>query len=289
MPAIIYWSIPIFLAFIAGELLLMHLARRRGEAVFQGYERTDTAASLAMGVGNLVVAAAWKTVAVAVLFWAYQFHLFEVPVDAWWAWAALILAEDFCYYWFHRFGHRVRMGWAAHVNHHSSTYFNYSTALRQSWTGPFFKVWFFLPLVLVGFHPLMVVTANALNLLYQFWVHTEMVGRMPRWFEAVMNTPSHHRVHHGANIQYVDRNYGGIFIIWDRLFGTFEPEGEKVVYGLRKEFTSRNPVWIAFHEWVSLFRHARAAKHWKNKVLYFLMPPAWDPADRDEPQLHLQS
>ncbi len=289
MPALIYWSIPIFLAFIAAEVLLMRRARRRGDAAFQGYERTDTVASLSMGVGNLIVAAAWKTVAVGVLFWTYQFHLFEVPLDAWWAWVLVIFAEDFCYYWFHRFGHRVRMGWAAHVNHHSSTYFNYSTALRQSWTGPFFKVWFFLPLVLIGFHPLMVITANALNLLYQFWVHTEMVKRMPRWFEFILNTPSHHRVHHGANAQYVDKNYGGIFILWDRLFGTFEPEVEPVAYGLRKEFTSRNPVWIAFHEWVSLLKHARAAKHWKNKALYFLMPPAWDPADRDEPQLHLQS
>ncbi len=289
MPTIIYWSIPIFLIFIIGELVLMHLAHRQGREDFCGYEKTDAAASLAMGLGNLVVAAAWKTVAVGVMFWVYQYHRFDIPVGAWWAWAILIVAEDFCYYWFHRFGHRVRMGWAAHVNHHSSTYFNYSTALRQSWTGPVFKVWFFLPLVWIGFHPLMVLTANALSLLYQFWVHTEMVGRLHPWIEAVMNTPSHHRVHHGANDEYVDKNYGGIFIVWDRLFGTFTPEQAKVVYGLRKEFTSRNPVWIAFHEWVALLRHVRAATHWKNKVLYLLMPPAWDPQEPDEPQLHLQS
>lgn len=289
MPAIIYWSIPIFLGFIAAELLLMRLRKQRGDDSFLGYENTDTWASLSMGIGNLVAAAAWKVVAVGVLFAAYELRLFTIDPAAWWAWVLLIFGDDFCYYWHHRFGHRVRMGWAAHVNHHSSQYFNYSTALRQSWTGPIFKVWFYVPLVLLGFHPLMVITAQAINLLYQFWVHTEMVGRMPRWFEAVMNTPSHHRVHHGANAQYVDKNYGGIFIIWDRLFGSFTPETDKVYYGLRKEFTSRNPFWIAFHEWVSLCKHAWAAKHWKNKILYFLMPPAWDPADKDEPELHLQS
>ena len=201
----------------------------------------------------------------------------------------VILGDDLCYYWFHRFGHRVRLGWAAHVNHHSSNFYNLSTALRQSWTGPVLKVWFYLPLVLIGFHPLMVVTAQAISLIYQFWIHTEAIGRLPRPIEAVFNTPSHHRVHHGANPQYLDRNYAGIFIIWDRLFGTFTPETEPARYGLTKPLETRNPVKIAFHEWVSMTRHAIRAKRWKNKFLYFLMPPDWDPREPDEPQLHLQS
>ncbi len=286
MPGIIYWAIPIFLSFILLELGMMHLRRRAGRQDFMGYERSDAAASLSMGIGNLVVTAGWKTLSLGILYLFYSFHLFELDVTAWWYWLLLVIAEDFTYYWFHRFGHRTRMGWAAHVNHHSSVYFNYSTALRQSWTSPFFHTWFLIPLVLLGFEPLTIVLAHAANLLYQFWVHTEMVGKMPRWFEAVMNTPSHHRVHHGANDEYVDRNYAGIFIIWDRLFGTFEPENAKVVYGLRKEFTSRNPLWIAFHEWAALFQHVSAARHWKNKLLYFVMPPAWDP--QDETELHLQ-
>jgi sterol desaturase/sphingolipid hydroxylase (fatty acid hydroxylase superfamily) len=289
MPALIYWSIPIFVGFIAIELALFAVRRNKPGYEYMGYETSDAAASIAMGLGNLIVSALWKTVSVGILFAVYEFRIFTIDITAWWAWALVILGDDFCYYWFHRFGHRVRMGWAAHVNHHSSQYFNYSTALRQSWTGPFLKVWFFLPLVLLGFHPVMVITAQAISLLYQFWVHTELIGKLPRPIEAVMNTPSHHRVHHGANAEYVDKNYAGIFIIWDRLFGSFTPEQAKVYYGLRKEFTSRNPIWIAFHEWSALLKHVRAAKHWKNKLLYFLMPPAWDPSDKDEPQLHLQS
>jgi len=224
VPVIIYWSIPIFLGLLAAEWVYMRLRRRAGNDSVLGYEGADTAASLAMGIGNLVVAALWKTVALGVLFFCHRFAIFEISAQAWWAWVLLIIGDDFCYYWFHRFGHRMRMGWAAHVNHHSSQYFNYSTALRQSWTSPLFKVWFYVPLVVIGFHPLMVITAQAINLLYQFGVHTEAIDRMPRWFETLMNTPSHHRVHHGANPEYVDKNYGGIFIVWDRLFGTFEPE-----------------------------------------------------------------
>lgn len=287
MPGIIYLAIPVFLGFISLELLFMRLRHKAGRKDFVGYERSDAAASLTMGVGNLVVTAAWKTVSLGVLYAVYQFRFFELDKTVWWYWAVLVIGEDFFYYWFHRFGHRTRMGWAGHVNHHSSTYFNYSTALRQSWTSPFFYTWFLIPLVLLGFDPLTIVLAHAVNLLYQFWVHTELVGKMPRWFEAVMNTPSHHRVHHGANDEYVDKNYAGIFIVWDRLFGTFQPEKDQVVYGLRKEFTSRNPLWIAFHEWIALMKHVGAARRWKNKLLYFIMPPAWDP--QDEAEMHLQS
>ena len=275
MPAIIYWTIPIFLAFIALELAALAWRRRRGLET-RGYERTDTAASLAMGVGNLVVTAGWKPVAVGALFLVYEFRLFEIDAKAWWAWALLIVGDDFCYYWFHRFSHRVRAGWAGHVNHHSSTYYNLSTALRQSWTSPLFKVWFYLPLALLGFHPLMIVTAQAISLLYQFWIHTEAIGRLGP-LEWVLNTPSHHRVHHGANAEYVDRNYGGILIVWDRLFGTFEPERAPARYGLRKTFDSRNPFRIAFHEWADLLREARATRRWRDRLLLFAMPPGWRP------------
>lgn len=286
MPAIIYWAVPGFVLLLLLELAWCHW---RGSEAIKGYATADTFASLAMGLGNLLTAAIWKVVAVAVLFAAYEFRLFEIPVDTWWAWALVIVGDDLCYYWFHRFGHRVRIGWAAHVNHHSSEHYNLSTALRQSWTGPILKVWFFVPLVLIGFHPLLVVTAQALNLLYQFWIHTEAIKRLPTPLEWLFNTPSHHRVHHGSNPQYLDKNYAGIFIVWDRLFGSFEPEIEPVRYGLTKSLGSFNPIKIAFHEWVSMTRHAIRAKRWKNKILYFLMPPDWDPKEPDEPVLHLQS
>ncbi len=286
MPAIIYFAIPGFLAFIGLELLGIHLRRRAGGEIL-GYERSDAMASITMGLGNLVVSAAWKTVGLLILLGVYEYRLIPLDPALWWYWPLIIVAEDFVYYWFHRFGHRTRMGWAAHVNHHSSVYFNYSTALRQSWTSPFYYTWFWIPLVLLGFHPLTLYLAHAFNLLYQFWVHTELVGRLPRWFEAVFNTPSHHRVHHGANDEYVDRNYGGIFIVWDRLFGSFEPELAPVRYGLRKPFDSRNPLVIAFHEWAATLRHVRRARRWKNKLLYLVMPPGWDPPD--EPAEHYQS
>lgn len=286
MPAIIYLAVPIFIALLLLEYVWLRLRPRAG---VKGYETSDTWASLAMGLGNMVVAAGWKTVALGALFWVYQHRLWDLPLDQPWIWVLVILGDDFCYYWFHRFGHRVRLGWAAHVNHHSSGYYNLSTALRQSWTGPFLKVWFYLPLAWLGIHPLMIATAQAISLLYQFWIHTEVIRRLPAPVEWLMNTPSHHRVHHGSNPAYLDKNYAGIFIIWDRLFGTFTPETEAVNYGLTKPLESRNPVWIAFHEWVAMLTHVWRARHWKNKLAYLLMPPDWDPQDKDEPQLHLQS
>lgn len=286
MPAIIYFAVPIFIGLLLLEFFWMRWRPRPGQ---KGYETSDTLASLAMGLGNMAVAAVWKTVALGALFWAYQHRLWDLPLDQPWIWLLVILGDDFCYYWFHRFGHRVRLGWAAHVNHHSSSYYNLSTALRQSWTGPLLKVWFYLPLALCGIHPLMIVTAQAISLLYQFWIHTEVIRKLPAPLEWLLNTPSHHRVHHGSNAQYLDRNYAGIFIVWDRLFGTFAPEQEVVNYGLTKPLESRNPVWIAFHEWVAMLTHVWRARHWKNKLAYLVMPPDWDPKDADEPRLHLQS
>ncbi|HUS23411.1 MAG TPA: sterol desaturase family protein, partial [Candidatus Binatia bacterium] len=158
----------------------------------------------------------------------------------------------------------VRLLWCTHVNHHSSERFNFAVALRQPWTEPLTAPWFWLPLPLLGFHPLMVMTQQAINLLYQFFVHTEAVRSMGP-LERVLNTPSHHRVHHGSNPQYIDRNYGGIFIFWDRLFGTFEPEREPVRYGLVHNLATFHPVKIAFHEWAALWRDLRGARSWRER------------------------
>ncbi len=286
MPEIIYWAVPIFLILLLAEFFW---CRRRLRPGIKGYEAADTAASLSMGLGNLVVAGLWKGVALGLLYLVYDWRPWTIPQDALWAWGLLILADDFCYYWFHRFGHRVRLGWAAHVNHHSSAYYNFSTALRQSWTGPLLKVWFYLPLALLGFHPLMVIFAQALSLIYQFWIHTEWLRKLPRPLEWLFNTPSHHRVHHGSNPAYLDCNYGGIFIFWDRLFGSFVAERETACYGLTRPLLSHNPIKIAFHEWQAMLTHVRRARHLKNKFLYLLMPPEWDPPDEDEPRLHLQA
>jgi sterol desaturase/sphingolipid hydroxylase (fatty acid hydroxylase superfamily) len=242
----------------------------------RGERAADTWSSLAMGVGNVLVGAAVGGATFALYFWLYQHRLFEIGTGVW-AWVLLFFAEDFTYYWWHRASHEVRLLWAAHENHHSSQYFNYSTALRQSYTTPFTVPLFYWWLPLVGFHPLMVLTQISVSLIYQFWIHTELVGRLPRWFEAVFNTPSHHRVHHGANVEYLDRNHAGILIVWDRLFGTFEPERARVRYGLTKNIHTWNPLRIAFHEWGAMLRDAWRADGWRARLGFLLAPPGWSP------------
>jgi sterol desaturase/sphingolipid hydroxylase (fatty acid hydroxylase superfamily) len=265
-------AVPAFLALIALEAWV---ERRHPDRARRGYEPRDTAASLAMGVGNVVVAAGTKLGAAAVFYFAYQFRLFEIGAS-WQAWLLLILCEDFCYYWFHRASHEVRFLWSAHVNHHSSRHYNLATALRQSWTTPLTGPVFWLPLALLGFHPAMILTAQAISLIYQFWIHTELIGRLGPC-EWVLNTPSHHRVHHGSNVAYLDRNYAGIFIVWDRLFGSFEPESAPVDYGLTRNIHSFNPVRIAFHDWAAMFRSVARAVSWREACGYVFRPPGWSP------------
>jgi len=253
-------------------LLVLEFWWLRGRQGVQGYGGRDTAASLTMGVGNVLIAALTGLITLGISFAVYDQRLLTIPMTAWWAWVVLIVTEDFCYYLFHRFSHRVRLGWAAHVNHHSSRYYNLSTALRQSWTTPFYGFAFYLPLAWLGFHPLAIVVAHSINLIYQFWIHTEAVGRLGP-LEWILNTPSHHRVHHGINPRYIDRNYGGIFIIWDRLFGTFEPEREAPRYGLTTQLTTFNPLRIAFHEWAAIGRDLRAARSCGTVFRAMFSPP----------------
>jgi sterol desaturase/sphingolipid hydroxylase (fatty acid hydroxylase superfamily) len=271
MSLIIYASIPFF---VVTMLLEWAWARRADKARVVGYTGVDTAASLSMGIANLAVSALTKAATFGIMVWLYQHRFFTVG-HAWWAWLLLLFAEDFFYYWAHRASHEVRFFWAAHVNHHSSEHYNLSTALRQSWTTPFTFPIFWMPLPLLGFDPLMILTQQAISLLYQYWLHTEAIGKLPRWFEAVMNTPSHHRVHHGANAEYLDKNHAGIFIIWDRLFGTFTPEATRVKYGLTKNITTHNPLRIAFHEWRALGRDVWHAPSLRAALGYAFGPPGW--------------
>jgi sterol desaturase/sphingolipid hydroxylase (fatty acid hydroxylase superfamily) len=277
MLPLVYFAFPIF-------ILLLYMERARfgalksaaGIGSMRGYFGPDTRASLMMGIGNVLIGLAIGGVVGAGYFWLYQHRLFEIGTG-FWAWVLLFFTEDCLYYWWHRASHEVRFLWAAHENHHSSQYFNYSTALRQSYTTPFTVPLFYWVLPLLGFHPLMVLTQISISLIYQFWIHTELVGKLPRWFEFIFNTPSHHRVHHGANVEYLDRNHAGILIIWDRLFGTFEPERAPVVYGLTKNIETFNPLRIAFHEWAAMFRAMARADSWRARLGYFFEPPGWSP------------
>ena len=260
---------------MALESALLRGDRKKGR---RGYELKDSLASIAMGLGNLVIGAGTKVVILLVYVWLYEHRPFALEVPwTWWGVALCVVAEDHSYYWFHRTSHEVRMLWAGHVNHHSSTHYNLSTALRQSWTSTFMSWVFWAPLPLLGFDPLMVVMCQSINLLYQYWIHTELIGSMGP-FGWVFNTPSHHRVHHGRNGVYLDRNHGGIFIVWDRLYGTFQRELPQVPvdYGITKNLETFNPVIIAFHEWAAVLRDALTAKTWRGRVGAFLMPPGWN-------------
>ena len=264
------YAVPAFVLLVLVEMLW---ARRRAPQV---YEPRDTLTSLALGLGSTIAGAATAGVVLTLALALYEYRLTTIGW-AWWAWIACFVFDDLAYYCAHRTGHRVRWFWASHVNHHSSQHYNLSTALRQTWTGFIALSFVFrLPLVLVGFHPLMVVTCGGLNLIYQFWIHTEAVRRMPRWFEAVMNTPSHHRVHHATNPVYLDRNYAGVLIVWDKLFGTFEPErdGERIRYGLVRQLGSFNLLWAAFHEWLAIGRDVWRAP-WRHKLSYLWREPGW--------------
>lgn len=272
MSVLIYLAIPVFLITLAIEAAWAR--HRKGDPRIIGYATKDTFASLAMGLGNVGIAAVTKLGTFALMTWLYQYRVATLP-NLWWTWLLLFFAEDFCYYWFHRASHEVRALWAAHVNHHSSEHYNLSTALRQSWTTPFTAPAFWLVLPLLGFAPWMVFTQQAISLLYQYWIHTEAIDRLPAPLEFVFNTPSHHRVHHGSNPEYLDRNHGGILIIWDRLFGTFAPERARVRYGLTENIRTFKPHVIAFHEWIAMARDARRAPSWRAALGYVLRPPGW--------------
>lgn len=279
-------AIPWFFAMLALELAVLRAGvrqerRLRGEPL-KGYEGRDSRTSLLMGTGSLVVNGVWRLVELAGLGAVAALSPFDLG-HGWVAWLVAIVGIDFMYYWDHRAGHEVRLLWASHVVHHSSQHYNLSTALRQTWTGEYTFL-FFIPVVAVGVPVEIALAAWSANLLYQFWIHTEAIDRMWGWFEWVFNTPSHHRVHHGSQSQYLDRNYAGILIVWDRLFRTFEPEDERVVYGLTKNIETHNPFKVATHELVAWWGDVRSARSWRDRVGYTFRNPGWAPVERAEAQ-----
>ena len=264
---------PLFIGLVVAEMIFVRLAGRGH------YEMRDTATSLVMGFASVVSGA----------FFAFLFIAFAKALEpyriadlgyAWWAFIVAFLLDDLTYYWWHRASHRIRWLWADHVQHHSSQHYNLSTALRQPVTGAFTPGLFFrAPLLLLGFPLPMIVFVHGLNLVYQFWIHTEAIKRFPAWFEYAMNTPSHHRVHHATNARYLDANYAGVLIVWDRMFGTFvaEREDDAPRYGIVKNLGTYNPVRVALHEWVGIFNDVTRARSLRDAVLFLLAPPGWSP------------
>lgn len=268
-------AIPFFVLTIVGEILL-----RRFKKVKASYEAKDTATSLLMGLGSNVAGLLTGAAIVAVVIWVWQHRIFDIPMTAWWAWVAIFFIEDLTYYWFHRLSHERRFWWASHVNHHSSQHYNLATALRQTWTGGVAGTWIlWLPMALIGFPPAMIAIQKGISLVYQYWIHTEAITKMPRWFEAVFNTPSHHRVHHARNPRYLDANYAGILIIWDRMFGTFIPEteAEPPRYGMVKNLGDFNILRVAFHEWIGIGKDLAGSRSIREVLGYLFGPPGWSP------------
>ena len=249
------------------------------------YRMNDTATNISCGLGDQMLAVFLK--AFLVLPYAYcesYWGYFDFSSSSALTWGVGFVAVDFLYYWYHRFCHRVNLGWITHAVHHQSEEYNLAVALRQPWFGKVYSWIFYVPLAFLGIPVEVMATSFALNLLYQFWIHTELIHRMGI-FEWVFNSPSHHRVHHGTNPQYVDKNYAGVLIVWDRLFGTFAEEDEKPVYGTLKPLRSWNPFVANCGPWIELYRRSKNARSLKNAILVWWKPPEWtedgplDPAD----------
>ena len=271
-PPIIIYAIPFF---VFAMLLEFFVASAKN---IKSYTAKDAFSSIAMGLGNVFIGLVSKLFVFAALYYVYEnLRIFTITIT-WWSFIILFFLDDFSYYWFHRTSHENRFFWASHVVHHSSKHYNLSTALRQTWTGSFYSFIFWLWLPLIGFHPGMIIFQMSISLLYQFWIHTELIQKMPKWIELFFNTPSHHRVHHGSNPIYLDKNHAGILIIWDKLFGTFQPElkSEKVQYGLVVNIKTYNPIFIAFNEWGALFKDLNTKNiSVRDRIRYLYKPPGW--------------
>jgi alkylglycerol monooxygenase len=265
-------AIPVFFALIGVELLVARLLER------DYYSFSDTMSDLGCGTVQQLLEVAVKTALFGAYVAVYAHRLVSIPGNEAWAWVACFLGVDFLYYWFHRLSHEINAFWAAHVVHHQSEEYNLSVALRQGALQGWFSWVFYLPLAVLGFPPLMYLTLSSLNTLYQFWIHTRVIGRLGP-LELVLNTPSNHRVHHARNPKYVDRNHGGTLIVWDRLFGTYREEEEEPVYGITSPLKSWNPVWANLQVWVELGGIARQSSRFSDRLRVFWKRPGWRPAE----------
>ncbi|MER5480995.1 sterol desaturase family protein [Streptomyces sp. NPDC002734] len=272
LPDVVLWSIPAFLLLTLIEVVSY---RVHPDEDTEGYETKDAATSIGMGLGSLFWDFLWKIPIVALYTVVYELTPLRIPV-LWWTVLLMLVAQDFFYYWSHRGHHVIRLLWACHVVHHSSRKFNLTTALRQPWTS--LTGWpFYLPLIALGVHPAALAFLNSVSLVYQFWIHTERIGKLPRPVEFLFNTPSHHRVHHASQGGYLDRNFGGILIVWDRMFGSFAAETERPVYGLTKNIETYNPFKVATHEYVAIAKDLKAARSWSERAGRLFRGPGWQP------------
>ena len=275
LQAVFIYALPVVIIFATIEAFILAFWLKRA------YDWRAYCVSMIDGLGRqyVVTPLIGLSLATPAFDFAIRHRMVALPLDPWAAGMLLFAGQEFCYYWFHRCSHRIRWFWATHAVHHSSNELNLSAAYRFGWTGRISgNSVFFAPLIWLGFPPIAVFGVLSLNLLYQFWLHTEWIPKLG-WLEYVLNTPSHHRVHHAANLPYLDANYGGVLIIFDRLFGTLTEERNNIPchYGLLKPLRSYNPVWIVFHEWVAMGRDVRQARSWRARFRHMVGPPGWRP------------
>lgn len=261
-----------FLVLIVSETAWDLITRQRSNA-------RESLANFTIGIVNILLErTAYGLVFILGLFWAESLTSLTIPLT-WWSWVLAILVADFTYYWMHRWEHEVRILWAIHAVHHSSPEYNLTTSLRLAWIEGLVEWLFFVPMVLIGFDAVQAIAALSIVVVYQTWIHTERIGKLG-WLDRVFNTPSVHRVHHGSNRKYLDRNYGGILILWDRLFGTYQSEQEKVVYGLTRQLGTSNPLTINLHEFAQIGRDVRRSGNFRHALGYVFGRPGWQP-DKD--------
>ncbi|HEY4327116.1 MAG TPA: sterol desaturase family protein [Mucilaginibacter sp.] len=266
----IYYILPALITIITLEVIEMIRENHFGAG------KKSLFASVCIGSVAIAIASLVKGVVLYIYVWIYQFRLFTLPADIWWAWVICFFADDISYYWFHRCSHQIRFLWASHIVHHSAQTFTLSTALRLPWTSNItgtFLFWAWMPLV--GLSPVMIVTMKSLSAIYQFWLHTEKIKKLPKWFEAMFNTPSHHAIHHSSLVNHLDKNHGGTLMICDRLFGTFLNKTQKPVYGLTKNINSNNPFVIIFYEWANLFKDLKKSKTFIDCLNFIFNSPGW--------------
>ena len=275
-------SVPVFFVLIAFELIYSVYKQ------LHVYRLSDAITNISCGIGQQLTGIIFKTAIFYGYFWLYENIRFATIPSTWYWGIILFIGVDFCYYWFHRLSHQINAIWATHVVHHQSEDYNLTVALRQSWFQGFFSSLFYLPLAIIGFDPLITITVIAFNTLYQFWIHTELIKTMG-WFEWIFNTPSHHRVHHGTNPEYIDKNHAGTLIIWDRMFGTFQKEEAKVVYGITTPLRSWNPLWANLHYWRDLFIISHQANRFSDKLRVFFAAPGWVPAGFEKHEASFKS
>lgn len=268
-------SIPIFFVLIGAELL-WNAIRSRKQSGKSVYRFNDAVANISCGVIDQVTGVFAKVLTVGIYALVYEsMAILDIPGH--WLWFALcFVAVDFCYYWSHRLSHDINIFWTGHVVHHQSEEYNLSVALRQGAMQKVLMFWVYLPLAIIGFSPEWFLYSIGFNLLYQFWIHTEAIDKMG-WFGLIFNTPSHHRVHHGRNPKYLDRNHAGVLIIWDKLFGTFQKEEEHPTYGITRPTKSFNPVWAHVQPFTRLFRDIKSIPKWGDKLKFLIKPPGWYP------------